>query len=153
MLLAGSVKHITASDISSVMIDIARNKASDQNISTVAFVQSDLFDHSLETGSYDAVLAFNFLHLLHDTTEAVGRIHELVKPDGLFISKTICLAEEGKMMRGLINVMEKLQLAPHVRFLKIEELERVITDGGFRIIETGDYPASPPNRFVVARKS
>jgi ubiquinone/menaquinone biosynthesis C-methylase UbiE len=43
LLLAGSVNRITASDISSNMIDIARGKAKDQRVANVRFIQSDLF--------------------------------------------------------------------------------------------------------------
>ena len=72
LLLADNVKQITASDISSNMIDIARNKAKDQKVENVNFIQSTLFDDTLEKRSFDVILAFNFLHLLEDTPEAKG---------------------------------------------------------------------------------
>lgn len=152
LLLADSVKQITASDISSNMIDIARNKAKDQQVENVNFIQSTLFDDTLEKRSFDVILAFNFLHLLEDTPEAIRRINELLKPEGLFISKTVCLAEQSKLLRVLIYIMEKLGFAPYVKFLRILELEEFITNENFQIIETGVYPPSPPSRFIVAKK-
>ncbi len=152
LLLADNVKQITASDISSNMIDIARNKAKDQQVENVNFIQSTLFDDTLEKRSFDVILAFNFLHLLEDTPEAIRRINELLKPEGLFISKTVCLAEQSKLLRVLIYIMEKLGFAPYVKFLRILELEEFITNENFQIIETGVYPPSPPSRFIVARK-
>lgn len=152
LLLADNVKQITASDISSNMIDIARNKAKDQQVENVNFIQSTLFDDTLEKRSFDVILAFNFLHLLEDTPEAIRRINELLKPEGQFISKTICLAEQSKLLRVLIYIMEKLGFAPYVKFLRILELEEFITNENFQIIETGVYPPSPPSRFIVARK-
>lgn len=143
LLLADNVKQITASDISSNMIDIARNKAKDQQVENVNFIQSTLFDDTLEKRSFDVILAFNFLHLLEDTPEAIRRINELLKPEGLFISKTVCLAEQSKLLRVLIYIMEKLGFAPYVKFLRILELEEFITNENFQIIETGVYPPFP----------
>jgi len=152
LLLSGSVKQITASDISSNMIDIARNKAKDQHVENVNFIQSTLFDNALEKQSFDVILAFNLLHLLEDTPKAVRRINELLKPEGLFISKTVCMAEKSKLWRVLLFIMQTLGLAPYVKFLRILELEELITNENFKIIETGLYPPSPPSRFIVAEK-
>lgn len=99
LLLAGHVKHITAIDISSNMIDIARNKAKDQQIENVDFIHSTLFDDTLKKGSFDVIMAFSFLHLLEETPEAIRRIKKLLKPGGIFISKTPCLADQSKLLR------------------------------------------------------
>ncbi|QFT57763.1 hypothetical protein FIU94_02910 [Sulfitobacter sp. THAF37] len=50
---------------------------------------------------------------------------------------------------GMIRLTGK---APFVRFLRIADPDRAIEEAGFEIIETGDYPASPPGHFVVARR-
>jgi len=98
-------------------------------------------------------MAFNFLHLLEDIPSAVRRVDELLKPGGLFISKTACFAEHARLLRLALTVMRPLGFAPYVRFLKVTELEDSITRAGFEILETGTYPPSPPSRFIVARKS
>jgi len=164
-LLAESAKHITASDLSGAMIRIGVEKAKEQGISNVTLIKADLFgktidntkDAIIENGPYDVILAFNLLHLLEDAPAAIKRIHALLKPDGLFISKTTCLAGSGtpfkfRMIMMILPLMKWLGKAPYVNFLKIAEFEDLILTGGFKIIETGNYPASPPNRFIVARK-
>ncbi len=78
LLLAPSVKQITASDISSRMIEIAREKAATREVENVRFVRGTLFDEDLEKGSFDVVMGFNFLHLLEDIPGAVHRINELL---------------------------------------------------------------------------
>jgi len=45
-----------------------------------------------------------------------------------------------------------LGFAPYVKCLKVAELDDIITSTAFEIIENGFYPASPPSRFIVARK-
>ncbi len=151
LLLADSVARITASDISGNMIEIARAK--EPRAENVTFVKGTAFDDTFEAGSFSAVVTFNFLHLLKDIPATVRRANELLKPGGLFISKSTCLAGQGVFWPILLPVMQMIGFAPYVKFLTIEELEGMITSAGFEIVETGDYPASPPNRFIVARKT
>jgi 2-polyprenyl-3-methyl-5-hydroxy-6-metoxy-1,4-benzoquinol methylase len=112
-----------------------------------------LFHEELERGSFDAVMGFNFLHLLEDIPGAVRRVNELLRPGGLFISKTVCLSEQSRAWSILVAFMRALGFAPYVRCLKIAELEDMVTRAGFEIVETGLYPSSPPSRYIVARKS
>ena len=157
LLLAEHVNQITASDLSGNMINVGSQKAADQGISNVKFVNAELFDNEIENGPYDAVLALNLLHLLEDVPQAIRRINGLLKPGGLFISKTVCveglrLPFKFRMIKMILPLMQLIGKAPYVNFMKIDELEGIISDGGFKIIETGNYPASPPSRYIVARK-
>jgi len=152
LLLAPSVRQITATDISSRMIEIARDKAAAQGVQNVRFDRATPFDGGLENGSFDVVMAFNLLHLLEDIPGAVRRLAELLKPGGRFISKTICLAEQSRFWSVLLAALRPLGFAPYVNCLKVAELEGIITGAGFEIVETGFYPPSPPSRYVVARK-
>ncbi len=153
LLLAGSVEQITAYDTSAKMIDIANAKAKDQQALNVAFAKGTLFDDTLGEKSFNVVMAFNLLHLLEDMPSAIRRVNALLKPDGLFISKTVCMAGQSWVWPIVLPIMQFLRLAPFVRFLTTDELEGSITNEGFEIIETGDYPASPPSRFIVAKKT
>ena len=155
LLLAESVAHITASDLSANMIRIAADKARDQGISNVTAVTAGLFDSAIEGGPYDAVLAFNLLHLLEDSRAAVRRINALLKPGGTFISKTVCLPGSGaplkfRVMKMILPLMQWIGKAPYVKFMDTEELEDLIASEGFKIVESGTHPA--PSRYVVARK-
>ncbi len=51
-----------------------------------------------------------------------------------------------------VSMMQMMGKAPFVKFMETAELETAIETAGFEIIETGNYPAAPPCRFVVARK-
>ena len=157
LLLAENAGHITASDLSANMIRIAEGKARDQGVANVSFVTADVMDDALESEPYDVVMALNLLHLLRDLPATIGRIHGLLKPGGLFISKTICpfgkaMPLKYRFLKLLVPVIQLVGKAPYVNFMTIETLEDAITAGGFKIIETGNYPASPPSRYVVARK-
>ena len=153
LTLAPCVNRITATDYSVRMIEIAREKAVAQGVANVRFERATLFDEALESGPYDVVLGFNFLHLLDDVPGAVRRIHRLLKPDGRFVSKTVCLGEQTRLWQIPLRIARAVGFAPYVRCLTIAELEGIVTGAGFEIIETGLYPPSPPSHFVVARRS
>ena len=157
LLLAGDVRQITASDLSGNMIGAGSEKARDQGISNVKFVKAGLFDSAIENGPYDSILALNLLHLLEDTPAAIGRINGLLKPGGTFISETVCQPGSGApfkfwLIKMILPLMQMIGKAPYVKFMEIAELEEIVSSGGFKIIETGNYPASPPSRYIVARK-
>lgn len=152
--LAPHVHSIIATDFSEGMIEQAKARPSAEN---VQFLCADVFDPTLEDGVFDVVMAFNLFHLVPDTRRAMARIHDLLAPDGLFISKTPCLGEQSLgfkfgLLKLAIPVMQWIGKAPFVRFETIKGVEADITDTGFDIVETGNYPARPPNHFVVAKR-
>ena len=156
-LLAPSLSHITATDISPKMIQIAQQRAKEDGITNASFATADLQNNLPAGGPYDIVLAHNLFHLIPDTEQAIAHVSDLVQPGGLFISKTPCLAQPGlgwkiKLMLAAIPVLQAFGKAPVVRSFTISELENMITKAGFSIVETGNFPASPPNRYIVARK-
>jgi len=153
--LAGSVARYTVSDGSTAMIDIAREKVWDTGASNLDFEVCDIV--GAPDGPFDVVLAFNLLHLVEDLDGALSRIQTLVKPGGLFISKSLCEPGLGAgwkftLLRMVVPLMQMMGKAPFVAFRRTDDFERQITDAGFEIIETGDYPAKPPSHFVVARR-
>lgn len=155
LLLADRVKHITASDVSPNMIAVGLEKKREQGVSNVEFVTADLFDSALDGSPYDAVLAHNMLHLLEDIPAAICRIGGLLKPGGIFISKTVCRPGSGsplkyRLMMIILPLMQMIGKAPYVNFMEIEELEECISSAGFTIIESGNHPL--PSRYIVARK-
>ena len=153
LLLAPDVGHLIASDLSGGMIAVADEKLADFEGDNLEFRQSDAFDESFGPGSFDAVLAFNFLHLLDDMNPTLARVQALLKPGGLFISKTICLGRHAWHFRALIGVMRLLGKAPpFLQFIGPEDVQGAMRAAGFVIEETGDYPARPRAHFIVARK-
>lgn len=153
LALAPAVGAYVAADLSTRMIEIARSKPQAAETANLSFRVAALGDAPLDEGApYDAVLAFSLLHLLDDMPAGLARIHGLLKPGGTFVSKTICLADFGRIWRVVIPAMRLVGLAPKVAFVSIDEVDRAIREAGFEIHETGVFPEKPPARFVAARK-
>ncbi|WP_428699484.1 class I SAM-dependent methyltransferase [Stappia sp.] len=154
LILAPATGHLTATDVSGEMIAIAREKLSAGDPGNVAFEQAELTPSGLPAGPFDAVLAFNLLHLVEDLPAALQALRGRLVPGGLLISKTVCLGGwRALLLWPLIAAMRLFGKAPHVAFLKPAEMDRMVAEAGFEIIETGFYPVRSASRFIVARKA
>ena len=153
LALAPYVSRIAATDVSNEMIAIAREKAAAHHCSNADFKIATLDSVSWPDGSFDAVLAFNLLHLL--TTRAVRftQVSRLLKPGGFFITKTPCLAEMNALIRLAVPLMQMVGKAPYVEFFSAGDLVREIEASGFTIIERARHGSGrkDPRIFVVAR--
>jgi 2-polyprenyl-3-methyl-5-hydroxy-6-metoxy-1,4-benzoquinol methylase len=152
--LAHCVARLVATDVSSEMIAIAREKAAAQGCANAAFEVARADAAEGPDRSFDAVLAFNVLHLVAEREAVLRNIHRLLKPGGLFISKTPCLAQMGLPVRLLVPVMQAIGKAPHVAFFTDAELEREIAAAGFKIVERARHGTRGKDTrpFLVARK-
>lgn len=154
--LADAVARYTASDVSSAMVEIGRSRASEAAVKNLGFAVAGIEDPELPDGPFDAVLAFNLLHLTDDLDAALSRAAARIRPGGFLITKTVCLADPAVpfFVRSIMLVaplMHALGRWPGFQRFTIARLEAAISRAGLQIIETGDYPARPPNRFIVAR--
>ena len=152
--LAPSVSSIVANDVSSEMIAIAREKAIAQGCQNAEFAVAAAAAAAGEENAYDAVLAFNLLHLIADRPSAFATIARLLKPGGLFISKTPCLAEMNPLIRAAVPVMRLIGKAPFVDFFSAFEIEDEIARAGFTIIARQRHGSNRKDAriFIAARK-
>jgi len=151
--LGADVGHLTATDLSGEMIAIAQEKLAVDPRDNIDFRRVDVFDAAFEVSQFDAILAYNILHLLVDMTPTLARVHRLLGPGGVFVSKTICLGRKAWHFRALIAVLRVLGKAPPgIEFLDPDDVQAALRAAGFEILETADYPARPRAHFIVARK-
>jgi len=151
--LADHVKMIHAIDISSKMIEIAREKAEKRKIENINYARATIFDDRYKPGSFDVILVFHLLHLLEDTQLVMQRINELLKPGGLIISVTPCLGEELTFLKVFLSLGSKLGLIPTIKSFKISELEASIAHGNFEIVASECLHPKGQQYFIVARKA
>jgi len=150
--LANNVKEISAIDISSDMIDIARKKIETHNIKNVSFKTCDIINDTIKDNLFDVVLAFNILYFVENIDEVLDKVGQALKDGGLFISVTDCLGEKKSIINLFQSFLSKIGIIPYIRKYKIKELEDVIKKAGFSIIETDNLYTNPPNYFVVGKK-
>lgn len=155
--LAGLVKEVHAIDISPKMIEIAKAKAAARNVANVDFEQADIFDERYQKESFDVILAFNMLHTVPAPQRAVQRTLELLKPGGIFISVTPCLRGRMSFLVRLqilfVRMLLKVGIIPvPIRRLKSSELDDLVADENFQIVDTEEVYKGASSYFMVAKK-
>lgn len=157
MGVAGDVKEVHGIDISSKMIEIAKIKLDPEKNQNVQFTQTSIFDKKLKRGSFDVIMAFNILHYLENANEVMQRINELLKPGGYFISSTECMGEEEKkkfsrfLSLSALLVMKKARIVSS-KFYKFSELEDLIFNGNFQIVEAEKLKLRELRYYFIAAK-
>lgn len=153
--LAGDVQSYLATDLSSGMIAIAREKQAAGAAPSLAFQVATADSSIFEVDRYDAMLGFNYLHMVRDVPGTLGRIHSLLAPGGLFISKTPCLGDMNPLLSlVLLPAMRAISKAPYVSVFRQAELCRLVSSAGFDILATENHATRGNDRrpFIVARK-
>ncbi|MBA4226944.1 MAG: SAM-dependent methyltransferase [Hyphomonas sp.] len=152
--LAPHCAHLLATDISAEMIAIAREKAAAASVGNVTFEVGVINDDRWRHKAFDLVLGFNILHLLEERQPALEAVHSLLKPGGLFISKTPCLTEMGFGLRLALPLAQAIGKAPHVDFFSEATLTGEITQAGFEIVasERHGTRGKDVRAFIAARK-
>ena len=155
--LCDSVQEYVGSDISSGMIRIASHKAFEKGARNVEFTTAAVGEIAAKNTPFDAVLGFNLLHLLPTLDEDLRRIASVLKPGGLFISKTFCglgpkAPLKWRLMKIALPILQALGKAPYVRFQREAELKQQIEAHGFEILETRHFATDVSVPFSVARK-
>jgi ubiquinone/menaquinone biosynthesis C-methylase UbiE len=142
----------TGADISEEMIAIARERLAAEPVPGLDFTVAPVRETRFSPEGYDKVLAFNLLHLVDNLPGALLRAHQLLKPGGLYVTKTPCLAQMGIFVRLLIPLLRMIGKAPEVLFFTREELEAEMARAGFEVVESRVFDGAPHSRYLVARK-
>lgn len=145
------VRHIRAVDISPKMLEIARRKAHEAGVGNVSFEQTTIEEVVVPDGSVDAVLGLNVLHLLEDMDGAIARVHDMLKPGGVFVTSTPCIGDSMAFLRMILPIGRVLGVIPRVRVFTSDELTAGVAGAGFVLEETWQAGEGKP-LFIVARK-
>ncbi|NJL08790.1 MAG: class I SAM-dependent methyltransferase [Methylacidiphilales bacterium] len=146
--LAPQVAEWTATDFSPRMLHIARAKPAPENLRFVLADAGSAFDG----GPFDAVCAFQVLHLVEDLPGTLARIYAHLPPGGLLIAKTWCFADMGLKLRSLFLVLRLLGIFPSANALTKTALRQTIRDAGFKIVDERVFGTNPHGPYIVARK-
>jgi ubiquinone/menaquinone biosynthesis C-methylase UbiE len=156
--LADAIKHIHGLDISAEMISEATKKKNKVNVKNVSFSQGTIFNDDLEKASFEKIIAYATIHLLDDSEEVIQRIHELLKPGGLFISTTACFKDKMDFKIRLefttYRFMKRLGIFPlHLNMFKTSDVEQLINRQNFNIVKAQKlFFNGMTISFIVAEK-
>lgn len=153
--LAPLTRRLLATDYSTCMIAIAREKLAAQPVPQLSFAVADADTPAFEQAVYDVALAFNVLHLVSDLDHALQLAVRTLRPGGLLISKTPCIAEMNPLIPYLaLPLMRAIGKAPHVLCFNAKELQSAIARQGLEIVSVERHGTRGKDFrvFIVARK-
>ncbi len=147
------VKSIRAIDISPKMIEIAKGKAEAAGVENVAFEVATIEDFSAPQGSFDVIMGHSILHLLADKEAALAKVHRLLKPGGVFVSSTVCIAERMAWFKLIAPLGKAIGLMPLVKVFNRTHLEESLTTTAGFTLDHVWQPAKSMAVFIVAKKA
>lgn len=152
--LASDVRDYLATDVSAGMIAIAKEKHAAGPIPALAFQAATAEALAPDAAPFNAVLGFNYLHLVRDLPGTLRHIHTLLAAEGLFVSKTPCVGDMNPLLRFALPPMRAIGMAPYAGVFRAAELSQHIGAAGFDILATENHATKGnDNRpFIVARK-
>lgn len=151
VLHAPHVEHYLATDISDEMLNFGRERAREAGVQNITFQRANFDELDAAPESFDAVLGLSIIHLMQDPEAAIARAFRLLKPGGVFVTSTVCIADGLWFLVPVIPLMQLFGLAPHVKFLSARRLRKSMETAGFTI-EYEWWPKRSKALFLVCRK-
>lgn len=151
MLHAPYVRHIQGIDISPKMVGIAQSKVDAENIRNISLQCADINYYEVRDQSLDAVLGLSILHLLEDKEKVISRVYQMLKPGGVFITNTACIADMMRYFKVIAPIGAFFGLIPTVKIFTAVELKSSLTEAGFDI----EYQWQRDKKaaiFIIAKK-
>ncbi|HCH31910.1 MAG TPA: SAM-dependent methyltransferase [Oceanospirillaceae bacterium] len=147
------VRSILATDISSNMIEIAKEKLRSNNIDNIQFKKCSIEEIDVADESLDVVMAHSILHLVNNPDDVIRIAHSKLKQNGFFVTSTVCMGDSFfySVMARLISLASILGVLPRLQVLSSKGLARRMEELGFEI----DYQWRPTKNgsiFIIAKK-
>ncbi len=89
--------------------------------------------------------------MVEDREQVIHKIHDMLKPGGVFISSTVCIGNALKVFKYLIPIGQFFGLIPLIKVFAVKDLQRSLLEAEFEI----DHEWLPGNgkvAFFVAKK-
>ena len=152
--LAPGVGDYLATDLSEGMIEQAHLRLQSNPRPNLRFAVATAEGLAQTAPRYDAILGFNYLHLVRDLPATLRAIHTMLAPDGVFITKTPCVGEMSPLIRMIVPPLQWLGKAPFLYMLREADLRAALLDAGFALDDVARHGTKrrDPRVFIVARK-
>ena len=153
--LAPHTRRMLATDVSARMMAIARDRLAAQPVPQLELAVADAEAPLQAQGGYDVVLAFNLLHLVGDLDQALAQAVQALRPGGLLVSKTPCIAEMNPLIPRLaLPLIRAIGKAPPVLCFNAAQLQAAMARQGLEItaVERHGTRGKDIRVFIVAHK-
>lgn len=152
-VIAPFVNEVHGVDISVEMIKIAKEKAQNNNINNIKFIEGDILNEKFDSSRYDVVVAMYVLHLVENPKRTLQRLVELINHQGFLILEVPCMKRFNFFKRFLFVPFIKLAGLPYLASFDSNNIDDMIKQNGLEIVETEFTKKKFPRYFIVAKKN
>lgn len=150
--LAQHADQVLGIDHAQNMTDAGNIKARERGITNCRFEPLDAHDPALQKASFDAITNYSLLHLVDDVPATLARFHDLLKPGGHLLTEAPVLGDWNFLWRVILKLAVAFRLCPKIAAIKLAELEDMMTDVGFEILDSRVYNPKSGMHCILARK-
>lgn len=136
VIIAERVQHLTATDGSPEMLELARTRL--RALNNVEVLLEDCYHTSFSDGTFDSVFLSNVIHILRHPMDVVNECRRILKNDGRIVAADVTSSGmnfRSKLAMG-IRYLKKFGLPPKDhRVMGPDDIAGLIEQGGFLIEE------------------
>ncbi len=146
--IAPHVGRYICSDAAADLVSVAASRT--RGLGNVECVNLSAEDASLPR-HLDMVIAIDLLQQLDDMPRALRRVHGLLRPGGLFVSRTVTVAGSSQALRLPDLLRQMIGRPPRMSLVSAPALERMVRTAGFDVISCDMLPRDSRNCMIVAK--
>ena len=150
LIHAPNVNSITATDFTTEMIKIAKEKAKDKNQTNIRFAQESVQEMDYPKNEFDIIMAHSILHLVEERELVLSKIYHSLRPGGYFVTSTGCIGGVFKIFKPLWYLGFLIGKLPFLGWFTKSELKKQVTDLGFTIQK--EWSPTKVDIFLIAKK-
>ena len=133
--MAKAGASVTAYDLSPQMLAIVNSEATQRGLGNIKTHQGVVEKLPFEDAVFDLVVTRFSAHHWSDVPSAIREVRRVLKPDGQFILIDI-VAAENPLFDTLLQTVEILRDASHVRDYRVSEWNAILKAENFNIFES-----------------
>lgn len=154
--IAPYVGNVCAVDISSNMVDVAKKKEMQAKVNNIEIAVADAYELPFSNEVFDVVLLANLLHVVKEPAVVVREARRVLKKNGYILVSTACFnkgEESSKSHFSLLKLVKTLGIIRYLNFYKKNDVDTIIRDAGFEIIDSEYISESSSNYFISSKKT
>lgn len=150
VVLASRVKRLVATDYAPAMLQMLEQRAREQRLTNVECIPADIYALPFASGSFDAVVAANVLHLLPDLPKALAELARVLKREGVLVAPTFCHDET--RLSWLVSRALAVTGFPSQRRFTAASLRDALERAGFAVRRQETVPGLIPIVYAEATR-
>lgn len=145
------VRTVIATDISTEMIRIAKQKQKELNAINIDFQIQDSYNLDFPNEMFDVVIASNLLHLLYEPEKPLHEVKRVLKDDGIFIAPTFCIGDnlKSRIISSIVGFFSGFKI---INKWCVKDFSKFVISNGLIIEKTSVIEGKFPLVYVVLKK-